>query len=273
MNRKEKQFIQTVWDFYDTRGRHTLPWRRQITPYRILVSEVMLQQTQVERVEPKYREFMRHFPSWKRLAHASLAEVLIAWQGLGYNRRAKMLHMCAQQISASSERAPLSTFRSLIQLPGVGPYTAGAVLVFAFNQPQVLIETNIRTVFLHHFFKKEHDVHDDQIVRYIERTLDRTNPREWYWALMDYGSYVKKKHGSLNHKSTHYTPQKPFRGSDRQIRGAILRVLSQCKGTRTHTHLLTSLTEFEERRIDEQLEKLCEEGLLQKAKQSYRLPR
>src|SRR3989338_7324816 len=142
-----KDFRSTVWKYWKEHGRHDLPWRLTHDPYRILVSEVMLQQTQVPRVIEKYKEFLKKFPTVRALAKASLSDVLKVWSGLGYNRRGKYLHDAAKEIVAVGNiREALAS-----SLPGVGPYTRAAVRVFAFNEPDILIETNIRAAYIHHF--------------------------------------------------------------------------------------------------------------------------
>lgn len=270
MNRREQQFVKTVWEYYERHGRRSLPWRLTTNPYRILVSEIMLQQTQVDRVIPKYRAFLKAFPTIKKLSVASLGEVLILWQGLGYNRRAKMLHACAQKVVHECRGRFPKTHSELMELPGVGHYTAGAVMAFAYNEAISIIETNIRTVFIHHFFKDAADISDQEIVRSVERTLDRKNPREWYYALMDYGAYLKKEFGNPNVQSKHYAKQSTFKGSDREIRGAIIRLLTTRSATRTE--LLKSLP-FEDIRIDAQVEKLLQEQMLVCRAGKYSLPR
>jgi A/G-specific adenine glycosylase len=214
-------FQRQVWEFYDDYGRHELPWRQTTDPYPIMASEVMLQQTQVARVIPKYQEFLRRFPTVRSLAEAPLADVLRAWNGLGYNRRAKFLHQAAQQITDTFP----SNVPELIKLPGIGPNTAGAILAYAFDQPVIFIETNIRTVFIHHFFLGQTDITDQAILRLVEQTLDQGRPREWYWALMDYGSHLKQTVGNLNRRGSSYAKQSAFHGSRRQLRGQIIRSL------------------------------------------------
>lgn len=269
MNKKEQQFVQTVWEYYLREGRHDLPWRKTHNPYRILVSEVMLQQTQVERVIPKYREFLKQFPALAQLARAPLGDVLRVWQGLGYNRRAKMLHECAKQIDSVYNGSFPRDFDALVILPGIGSYTAGAIMAFVWNTPVPLIETNIRSVIIHHFFKNDTDVSDTEVMHIVARTLDTENPREWYYALMDYGAYIKRTYGNQNSRSKHYTRQSVFKGSDRQIRGVILRLLILSPHTRMQ--LLTALP-FEDIRVDAQLEKLIEEGLVRKRRTTYSIP-
>lgn len=270
MNAEEKRFVKTVWDFYHTNARHTLPWRQTKDPYRILVSEIMLQQTQVDRVVPKYQAFIKAFPNFKKLAEAPLAKVLLHWQGLGYNRRAKMLHECAKAVLKDYKGKLPADETKLRALPGIGPYTARAVLAFAFGTALPLIETNVRTVYIHHFFNEATDVTDAMLLPYIERTLPTENPREWYYAVMDYGSCLKRTVGNNITKSKHYTKQSTFKGSDRQIRGAIIRLLSK-EQKLTRPKLLTMLT-FDELRIDTQLERLLKEGMVTKTSRSYQLP-
>jgi A/G-specific adenine glycosylase len=269
MNKKERDFTKKVWKYYRKEGRHALPWRKTKNPYRILVSEIMLQQTQVERVIPKYRSFLRRFPTVAALSKASLRDVLEEWQGLGYNRRAKMLHEAAKDIiSQYGGRFP-KTYTELLTLKGVGPYTAGAVMAFAYNKPVPIIETNIRTVFIHHFYTDDVDVSDREILKYVERLLNRNEPRMWYYALMDYGAHLKRMHGNLNVRSLHYIKQGAFKNSNRQIRGAILRALVGSNMTRTRLH---KELRFNPERIDVQLQKLQEEKLISKTRRMFSLP-
>jgi len=171
MNKKERAFVEMLWGWYRAQGRHGLPWRHTHDPYAILVSEVMLQQTQVERVIPKYTAFIARFPAVSKLAEAPLADVLILWQGLGYNRRAKYLHECAKSIVREyGGKFPKSEVE-LRSLPGVGAYTAGAVGAFAFDEGVPIIETNIRTVFIHHFFNNRDVVSDAEVLQIVKRTL------------------------------------------------------------------------------------------------------
>lgn len=270
MNKKETQFVHLVLEFYAENGRHTLPWRNTRDPYKILVSEVMLQQTQVDRVVPKYCAFIDRFPTVYVLAQARLSDVLVLWQGLGYNRRAKMLHECAKKVTSAHAGVFPDTYEALITLPGIGPYTSSAVLAFAFGTPTALIETNVRSVFLHHFFKEKTQVSDAELLPYIERTVDKDDPRTWYYALMDYGTYLKKTYGNPNKRSSHHTVQSQFKGSDRQIRGAIIRLLTQKKHTRAE--LLSKLSSFEDIRVDAQIAKLLSEQMVVQKGKQYLLP-
>lgn len=277
MTKREREFIAAVWSHYEREGRHDLPWREpadkrgNFDPYRIHVSEIMLQQTQVPRVLLKYDEFLKKFPTVRALAEATLADVLRVWQGLGYNRRAKLLRECAQTLVRDHRNTYLNTYEGLRTLPGIGPYTAGAIMAFAHNEPVAFIETNIRTVYLHHFFRGEDQVPDTKIMSYIERTLDRERPREWYYALMDYGAHLKRTIGNQNARSRHYAKQSKFKGSDREIRGAILRMAASRPFTLRS--LPGELKAFERSRLKEQLAALIREGMLEKAQTEHRLPR
>lgn len=265
-----KEFQKTVWTYYKKAGRHDLPWRLTFDPYHIAVSEVMLQQTQVGRVVPKYEAFLKRWGSARALARAPLKDVLTAWQGLGYNRRAKMLHECAKAIVTEHSGKFPDTYKELVSLPGIGPYTAGAILAFAFNKPHPIIETNIRTVYLHHFYKDATDVPDSELLELVEKSLDQKRPREWYWALMDYGAHLKREYGNQNHRSQSYVNQSTFKGSDREIRGAILRTLTQTACTRSALHRM--LTQHDALRIDAQTERLLGEGLIEKRGRTLQLP-
>ena len=219
-----KKFQSEIRKYYKHHKRD-LPWRRTKNPYRILVSEIMLQQTQVSRVLLKYPEFIKRFPNFRMLAGASTREVLIAWQGLGYNRRALALKKTAEIIVKKYRGVLPRDIVSLEKLPGIGRSTAGAVLAFAYGIAEPFIETNIRRVYIHFFFRHKKKVHDKKILELVARTLDRKNPREWYWALMDYGSMLGELPKNPNQKSIHYVKQSRFVGSDRELRGKILKIL------------------------------------------------
>lgn len=218
-------FRRVVWDFYRT-NRRPMPWRAEPTPYYVLVSEMMLQQTQVARVQIKFGQFIRRFPDMQMLADASLADVLATWNGLGYNRRAKFLHAAARMVVQEFGGELPRAQTELLRLPGVGANTAGAIMAYAFNEPAVFIETNIRTVFIHHFFGDNADaVSDDELKVIVAASVPPENPREWYWALMDYGTHLKATIGGQLHRVKHYRPQNKFEGSRRQVRGQVLKVL------------------------------------------------
>ena len=220
------QFPEFLWQ----KGRELyrdMPWRRDTRPYYILVSELMLQQTQVARVVPKFEQFIARFPDEETLANASLADVLTQWQGLGYNRRAKFLHTAARAVvQGYDSRFPLAE-QELLSLPGVGNNTAGAIMAYAHNQPSIFIETNIRTVYIHHFFADALAVTDAQITEKLAATLDHEHPREFYWALMDYGAHLKSQGVKTNSRSKHYKKQPKLEGSVRQVRGHIITLLTE----------------------------------------------
>ncbi|MCM0080500.1 A/G-specific adenine glycosylase [Geomonas sp. Red32] len=217
-------FRERILAYYRAHGR-SLPWRETRDPYAILVSEIMLQQTQVDRVREKYRAFLAVFPGFEELARAPLADVLSLWQGLGYNRRAISLKLCAEAVVERCGGRLPGGIPELEALPGIGPYTARAVALFAFGEPTPFIETNIRSVYLHHFFPGEEKVSDALILPLVEATMDREDPREWYYALMDYGSQLKRTGENPSRRSAHHTRQSPFRGSNREQRSLILKAI------------------------------------------------
>jgi len=261
-------FRRLVWAHYKKLGRHELPWRKTRDPYKILVSEVMLQQTQVERVEPYYREFVKKFPTARRLAEAALSEVLRAWQGLGYNRRAKMLHEAAKGIAESG--MPRSA-AELEKLPGVGPYTAAAVAAFAWDEHGLVLETNIRTAITHHFFPGETKVSDKEVGKVLRKIAPKGSAREWYYALMDYGSFLKRTGVRINARSAHYSKQSKFAGSNRQARGAILKELAKC--AQSERRLLSLLGDDRRDQLAQALRELVIERLVQKTQRGYALAR
>lgn len=217
-------FQTIIYTYYRAHGR-TFPWRETENPYHILVSEIMLQQTQVQRVIHTYLQFIHTFPDFSSLAGAPLQRVLHLWHGLGYNRRALHLKRIAEIVATQFDSTLPCNPDVLQTLPGIGKATAGAIAAFAFNEPTVFVETNIRSVFIHFFFQDKPTVKDKEIYPLVEQTLDTAAPRTWYYGLTDYGVMLKKLYKSLNKKSYHYQKQSPFKGSDRQIRGKILKTL------------------------------------------------
>lgn len=308
-------FQKTIWDYYRKHGRK-FPWRPPslklrkdgtTDPYAVLVSEVMLQQTQVDRVIPKYREWMRQFPDPETLAKAPLKKVLRAWSGLGYNRRALYLKRAAETIvreyggevprpnkSSVGKFARASDLEKLDALPGIGRNTASAILAFAWNERVVFIETNIRTVYLHFFFKNRKKVRDEEILEVAAQTLPRTrrvakhpmlgsfkhrvlkgrnaaqgSVREWYDALMDYGTMLKKMHGNPNVRSAHYSRQKRFAGSRRELRGKIMQFFARSE--RTSVGELKRAVRPANHDIPAVLNDLVREGFLKKEVRRFRL--
>lgn len=239
-----------------------MPWRETTDPYCITVSEIMLQQTQVQRVAEKYPPFISTFPDWRTLASAPQAEVLKAWQGLGYNRRGLYLKKTAEEVIQRHNGILPSNPEELEKLPGIGKATAAAISTYAFNTPTIFIETNIRSVFIHHFFPKREKVDDKEIMPLIAMALDKENPREWYWALMDYGSNLKKSKGNPSRKSKHHIIQKKFTGSEREARGAIIKALTA--GSPLTLRMLARKTGIELKRIQGAVPKLMQESFVKK---------
>jgi A/G-specific adenine glycosylase len=263
-------FRKVVWAYYEEHGRSDLPWRKTMDAYKILVSEVMLQQTQVERVRPYYKEFLRKFPTVKALAAAPLADVLISWQGLGYNRRAKMLHEAAKEVVDKYKGRFPKSVAQLEELRGVGPYTARAVAAFAYNEDVVFIETNVRTVATHHFFNDKKLVDDKEILTILQKAFPKGRSREWYAALMDYGSHLKRSGVRINAKSKSYVKQSTFKGSARQARGVILKAL--VSGPYPPAQLTTLLGTERRAQMKFQLALLTKEGLIELKNRKFRLP-
>ena len=256
-------FRQTVWQFYKQNGRHDLPWRLpeadgSFDPYKTLVSEIMLQQTQVPRVIPKYLAFLDEFPTIDALAAAPLSAVLGMWNGLGYNRRAKYLWGAVQTVVREHQGIFPREQSQLVSLPGVGANTSGAVLAYAFNLPVMFVETNIRTVFIHHFFADQTSVSDKEVIKLVGDTLDTHHAREWYWALMDYGSFLKQSVGNKSRLSKAYVKQSAFAGSNRQLRGAVIRVLLDKPQTDDELKIL-----LPDARLSAVLAQLAREGLIE----------
>ena len=262
-------FQRRILDYYRRHGRD-LPWRATTDPYRILVSEIMLQQTQVDRVLPKYLAFMESFPDPAALAGATLQQVLALWSGLGYNRRAKALKNCAEAVMAHHGGRLPETHEALMKLPGIGPYTARAVCAFAYNRPETVLETNIRSVYIHFFFAGQTAVRDGDLVPFIEKTLYRPNPRRWYNGLMDYGVMLKKTRGNPSRKSSGHVRQSSFQGSNRQVRGMIIKILLPHAGC-TEAALIQK-TGRDPARVRAALAELLAEGLIIKKGVKIGLP-
>jgi A/G-specific adenine glycosylase len=221
-----KTFKKIIWNYYREHGR-SFVWRKApYNPYHIVVSEIMLQQTQTYRVEPKFTAWIEALPTFKALAQAPLRDVLLLWQGLGYNRRAIALQKIAQKIVAEHDGNLPNSPELLVEFPGIGPATAASMCAFAFNRPTPFIETNIRAVFIHYFFEYKTDIKDTEIMPLVAASLDHNNAREWYYALMDYGVMLKKLHKNPSRKSAHHAKQSTFEGSHRQIRGMILKIMA-----------------------------------------------
>lgn len=274
------QFQTYLLRWHQLHGRHDLPWRKEYDPYHILVSEVMLQQTQVSRVIPKFEAFLLRFPTISDLAQASPRDIIQEWQGLGYNRRGLFLQRTAQSVVEKHHGIIPSNQEELLHLPGVGPYTASALGAFAFNQPVVVIETNIRAVYIHHFFPEvstqkldKKNIADSDLLPLIEGSLHTDNPREWYSALMDYGSVLKQLLPNPSRRSKEYTKQSTFKGSFRQLRGSLLRQLAQApNGLMSFWSLAEGVPKhFSQKEVELALEKLAQEGFITKQQETYSL--
>lgn len=228
------------------RGRELyrdLPWRRTRDPYAIWISEVMLQQTQVSRVDGRWQRWLERFPTPAALAAAEPADVLDEWQGLGYNRRALSVHRAAQAVCEVGGQMPEAE-RDLVALPGIGPATAAGIRAFAFNLHGVYLETNVRTVLLHELFAGREGVSDRELVPLADLTCPPDgcggasfevapassedvpdDPRTWYYAMLDYGAYLKRTVPNPSRRSSSHTRQSRFEGSHRQKRAEMVRLL------------------------------------------------
>lgn len=261
-----RSFKRVVWSYYK-KNRRNFSWRNTDNPYHIVVSEIMLQQTQTKRVEQKYPEWIKCFPDWERLALAPLKKILLTWQGMGYNRRAIALKACALKVTKEYGGHLPSDFEVLKTFPHIGFNTAGSIFAFAFNRPTVFLETNIRSVFIFFFFEKKKKVLDQDILRLVEKTLDKKNPKEWYSALMDFGAFLKKEFPNPNRKSKHYSKQSKFEGSNRQMRGLLLKLLSKTKGL-TEKQIRDEL-KLGSKEIKMNLENLKKEGFITKKQERF----
>ncbi len=230
------------------------PWRNTINPYHILVSEVMLQQTQASRVVPKYLTFLEAFPSLEVLAEAPLASVLRHWSGLGYNRRAMHLQEAARTLVEWGHFP--SDPKELIKLKGIGPYTSRSIPIFAFNADIGTVDTNIRRIFIVEGFAKETTSQKD-LFRIADRLVPKGRSRDWHNALMDYGSKIVTAR-KVGIRST--SSQPPYRNSTRYYRGKILKILLE-----SPADLLTLCTKLnaENDVLHPILEKMKHEGIIQ----------
>lgn len=308
--------LRTFVELVAKKGRELyrdLPWRRTYDPYAIWISEVMLQQTQVSRVDGRWQRWLERFPTVDALAAAAPSDVLEEWQGLGYNRRALSVHRAAQVISEAGGVFPQNQ-KELVKLPGIGPATAAGIRAFAFNLHGVYLETNVRTVFLHELYPQAEGVPDSELVPLVELTCPASvagaanadiatgadvaadvaagaeagtaatelTPRSWYYALLDYGAYLKKTIPNPSRRSKSHVKQSRFEGSHRQKRAELLRVLLAHKdeGGAEFETLHQELCQIEvnagRETLDEQvtlglLEELAKEGFCQKNNE-YWLP-
>ncbi|MDR3343006.1 MAG: A/G-specific adenine glycosylase [Treponema sp.] len=262
-------FKNIIYSHYEEAGR-MFPWRGDITPWGVLVSEFMLQQTQTERVIPYWERWMSRWSTPEALSKASMEEALREWSGLGYNRRCRYLKECARLITEQYGGQVPDTPAELLHLPGIGAYTSGAIACFSYNYPAVFIETNIRAVVIHFFFQAQEAVKDTEIIPILEATLDRENPRKWYWALMDYGAALKKVTVNPSRRSAHYTKQSRFEGSFRQLRGSIIKSLvTQGPANAGELHTRIGVEEMD---LYEALKALEKESMVAEEEGVYKIP-
>jgi A/G-specific adenine glycosylase len=238
--RKVISFQKTILDWYKENQRD-LPWRKTRHPYHIMVSEIMLQQTQVNRVIIKFEEWLIRFPTVEALAESPVADVLQYWSGLGYNRRALNLKRAAEAIVTEHKGIFPQDEMLLLKLPGIGPYTSRAILCFAFDKQVAVVDTNVKKVILTQILKPKNETvspfislrdapiqetkplseKDFQVI--AEQLLPHGHAYDWNQALMDYASHVLKK------EKIPIPKQSKFAGSRRQFRGRILKVLLEKK--------------------------------------------
>ncbi len=270
---KIAEFNRTLFAWHKKNYRD-MAWRGTRDPYRILVSEIMLQQTQVARVREKYAEFLKKFPTAKKLAAAPLGEVLKAWSGLGYNRRAKFLHNCAKEVVAKHGGKFPDTFEELVELPGIGISTAGALLAFSFGEETPMIDTNIRRILVRVFFKKNIPS-DKELYAFASSIIPKGKGREWNYAMLDLGATLctarnhsaydsdcplQKLHGKVG-DFIYKKPQKKFAGSDRFYRGKLLRTLTL---GRVRVESVPKLLELKKTESIKIVKKLISEKLVEK---------
>lgn len=246
-NARYNKFQKYILNWYRKNNRDYLPWRvtktRAVSPYEIFVSEIMLQQTQVARVLEKYPQFLKAFPTIRSLAEAPLKKVLRVWQGMGYNRRARYLKEAAE-IMVKNYKGIVPADPALLRaLPGVGSYTAGAIVCFAYNKPVAFLDTNIRKTLLKWFFyayynklprhnivvslARKDKIDDGELLKIAESVYYTKNPRKWHYALMDYGAVILAKEKGLLERIKSYHKQSRFEGSTRYWRSKIVKYLLQ----------------------------------------------
>lgn len=281
---KKKQFNKTLFAWHKNHYRD-MAWRRTHDPYEILISEVMLQQTQVERVREKYTLFLKQFPNVQALASAPLGEVLRSWSGLGYNRRAKYLHECAKIVTREHKGKFPKTYEELILLPGVGMSTAGALLAFAFRKETPMIDTNIRRILIRVFFPHCQGValtmpSDKELYVFAAGLIPEGKGRMWNYAMLDLGASLCSARGHTDDcpltplhgrvgDFVYKKPQKKFAGSDRFYRG---RILAQLAAGSASSKQLQSELMLDDTALQVILTKLIIEGLVVEIKSRYSLP-
>ncbi len=262
--KKIKIFQEKVLQFYKDHGRD-LPWRKTADPYYILISEIMLQQTQVSRVISYYAKWIKRWPTILEVAHAPLNEVLQMWMGLGYNRRGYYLHQTAKIISTEFDGDVLKAIKQYKKLPGIGLYTSKAVQIFSTNTDIATVDTNIRRIFIHEF-KLHETISDAELSKIAEQCLPKGQSRDWHNALMDYGSL---KLTAMETGIKPKTQQSKFEGSDRQIRAKILRILLN---ESVSFEFLQEALKVENERLKNILEKMKGDGSIILKGKTYHIP-
>lgn len=270
--------MKTHDSFIDTvaaRGKELyrdFAWRRTSDPYAVLVSEVMLQQTQTARVERYFDAWMERFPVLDALAAASVSDVLEAWQGLGYNRRALALKRTADSVCEQQGGILPASAEGLQALPGIGAATAAGVLAFAYDQPAVYLETNVRTVLLHECFPETEGVSDGELRELLTRISARVHARgmsarSWNYALLDYGAHLKKTHPNPSRRSKHHSKQSPYEGSRRQKRARLLEAL--LAHSKQSTEELAEQHRYDPELTESILADLADEGFIRRENNTW----
>jgi A/G-specific adenine glycosylase len=260
---KIRRFQKKIFSFYE-KNKRDLPWRKTADPYKILLSEFMLQQTQVTRVVFYYNKWLRKWPTIHALASASLPEVLEMWMGMGYNTRAVNLHRTARKIIADFHGDVLQAMKQYKELPGIGRYTSQAVQIFSTNADLVTVDTNIRRILISEFSLPS-KMPDKLLWSMAEQCLPLGKSRDWHNALMDYGSlHLTAKKTGIKPK----TRQTHFEGSNRQIRAKILRCLLQKTMSLSE---LEKTIKIEQKRLRPILEKMMDENIIIKRNATYQL--
>lgn len=255
-------FRQKILKFARKQGRN-LPWRKTDDPYKILISEFMLQQTQVARVINYYQNWIHLFPDFCSVSRAKKAAVLKAWSGLGYNSRALRLKECCTLICKQHGGILPESLDELMKLPGIGIYTASALLAFAYNKPVPVVDINIRRVYLHEF-KLPTDISYRAISDFAKQFIPKGKSAEWHNALMDYGAALSAQ---IKKKFPPQTKQSKFDGSARQVRGEIIRRLLKGKSV-AFTTLLAGIPHPDKTEI---LQKLITENIVSVKNGRYKI--
>ena len=277
--------MEKLLSWYAKHGR-SLPWRQTRDPYAILVSEIMLQQTQVDRVIPKYEAWLKAFPDWKALADVSRSEVLGLWSGLGYNSRAVRLHALSKLVVELGGKLPVSE-EELVKLPGIGPYTAGALMAFAHNKPGKCIDVNIERIVKRYCFPKNKKEIGKKELEEEFLSLFPSDATAFANAMMDFGSLIciasnpkcdscplydecETKGERVEEKQERKKKRQPtFLHSNRWWRGQILKALNtdgKLSRTALFQKILKETDAVDKQKFDAALSQLADEGLVSAGK-------